>query len=145
MTAPADPNPYNELAFYTLAHPDPAFFHQNIVDANIAQNADESTKPIALAFALIGLYLSIERNYTGRQVQLAHMQLAKLRPGGIRKQWPVFALPKERGAITASDVLAKPAGPDRDEKIHQWCISVWEAWKDSHQQVRDLIRNELGV
>jgi hypothetical protein len=31
---------YNELAFYTLALGDPAFIHQNIVDAFAAQHAD---------------------------------------------------------------------------------------------------------
>jgi hypothetical protein len=28
---------YNELAFYTLSHPDPAFLHQHVVDAYAAQ------------------------------------------------------------------------------------------------------------
>ena len=67
---------YNQLALYTLAHPDPRFIHQLVVDAYTAQNADDNTKPIALVFALIGLYLHIEKGYTGKQVQRAHMQLA---------------------------------------------------------------------
>jgi putative acetyltransferase len=48
---------YHELACYTLAHPDPGFIHQNIVDAFAAQTATEADKPIKIAFALVGLYL----------------------------------------------------------------------------------------
>lgn len=44
---------YNELAFYTLVQPDDAFIHQHIVDARIAQTADEQTKPISIVFALL--------------------------------------------------------------------------------------------
>jgi len=45
---------YNELAYYTLSHADPSFIHQHIVDAFAAQNADEHSKPISVAFALLG-------------------------------------------------------------------------------------------
>ena len=137
---PADDELYNELAFYTLAHPDPAFIHQNIVDAYAAQHADESSKPIYIVFALIGLYLCVEKNFTGKQAQRAHMQLAKTRRQYIRP-----ALPRDRGAITIHDVLATPAGPDRDAMIHKWCVSAWQAWKDSRVQIVQLAKNELGV
>ena len=49
---------------YTLAHPDAAFIHQHIVDAFTAQTANRDSKPIAVAFALIGLGLYLEKNYT---------------------------------------------------------------------------------
>ena len=48
---------YHELTAYTLSHTDPAFIHQYAVDAFAAQTADDTTKPITLAFALMGLYL----------------------------------------------------------------------------------------
>ena len=70
---------YSELSYYTLAHPDPAFIHQHIVDAQTAQCADEKVKPIALAFALIGLHLYVEQNRSGREVQRVHMELARTR------------------------------------------------------------------
>ena len=73
---------YHELSYYTLAHRDPSFIHQHIVDAYTAQHANETTKPIAVVFALIGLYLHIEKNFTGRQVQRFHMKLAK-----VRRRW----------------------------------------------------------
>ena len=130
--------PFDELSFYTLAHPDPAFIHQHIVDAFIAQTANEDTKPIGIAFSLIGLCLYLEKNYTGKQVQVAHMALARR-----KREWPKFDLPASRGEITIADVLREPPGKDRDAKIRDWCASVWEAYADSHQQVRDLVSSYL--
>jgi len=92
--------------FYTLSHPDKSYFiHQHVVDAYSAQTADENTKPIGLVFALVGLYLYLEKNYTGRQVQQAHMKLAN-----NKKPWPKIELPKDRGAITVTDVLNAQPG-----------------------------------
>ena len=129
---------FDQLCFYTLAHGDPSFIHQLVVDAYTAQHADQNTKPIAVAFALIGLFLHIEKEYSGRQVQQAHMALAKR-----RKQWPAFPLPAERGAVTVADVVTVPPGPERDAAIERWCASVWEAWSASHEQIRDLVQAEL--
>jgi hypothetical protein len=79
---------FNELSCYTITHSDPLFIHQYAVDAFAAQNADKNTKPITITFALIGLYLHIEKNYTGKEVQNAHIKLGK-----HRKSWPKFNLP----------------------------------------------------
>ena len=102
---PTDQDLFNELSFYTLSHPSPAFIHQHVVDAFAAQHADEQSKPIATVFALIGLYLHIEKSFTGKQVQRAHMRLAR-----HRKQWPRLEPPKDRGAIGIPQVLAAPPG-----------------------------------
>lgn len=87
---------FYELSYYTLAHPDLSFIQQHVVDAFAAQTASDDTKRIEITFALIGLYLYLERGYTGKQVQLAHMSLAKR-----NKEWPKFALPKLRGEVTS--------------------------------------------
>jgi Family of unknown function (DUF5946) len=129
---------YHELCAYTLGHPGPSFIHQHVVDAFAAQRADAATKPITLTFALIGLYLLVERKQTGRQVQRVHMLLARR-----SKQWPTFALPKHRGDVTVGDVVGVPPGPDRDRMIDAWCASVWEAYAASHGIVIELIQAEL--
>jgi len=125
---------YEALQFYTLAHADPTFIHQHVVDAWAAQHADERTKPIAITFPLVGLYLHLEKGFTGRQVQRAHMALARR-----RRAWPSFALPAERGALTTVEVMAAPAGPERDRAIERWCACVWEAFAECHRQVRELL------
>jgi hypothetical protein len=109
-----DQDIYTELCYYTQAHGEAPFIHQHVVDAFAAQTAKENDKPIKLAFALVGLYLHVEKQFNGRQVQLAHMQL-----GREKQAWPVFSLPGERGAVTVADVMDAPAGPERDEMIHQ--------------------------
>jgi len=129
----------SELCCYTLAHSDPSFIHQHVVDAMAAQHADEQTKPIQLTFALAGLYLHVERQFTGKQVQQAHTKLAQ-----SKRVWPSFVLPRDRGSLTAADVLAAPAGPERDKAIHAWAASVWEAYHDCRESVADLLQ-EHGV
>jgi Family of unknown function (DUF5946) len=130
---------YTQLSYYTLSHPDPSFIHQYAVDAFTAQQADSHTKPIAVAFALIGLYLHVERNETGKQVQHVHTLLARR-----RKQWPTFELPESRGEISVADVIAIAPGPERDAMIDRWCASVWDAYRPtSRDQVIELLRAEL--
>ena len=129
---------FHELCYYTLALGDPAFIHQHVVDAFAAQHADASDKPIKLTFALVGLYLHVEKGLTGREVQRAHMAL-----GRRKHAWPAFTLPAERGPITVSDVVAVPAGPRRDAMIHDWSVSVWNAFSESRSTVVDLVERLL--
>ena len=125
---------YEELQYYTLSHGDPAFIHQYVVDAWAAQHADGRTKPIAIAFALIGLYLHLERGFNGRQVQKAHMALARAstvaRPS---------CMPADRGAMSAREVMAAPAGAERDRAIDAWCTAVWDAYRDNRETVVHLL------
>ena len=111
---------YHELSAYTLTHGDVAFIHQQVVDAHAAQRADASTKRITLSFALAGLYLHVEKQWSGRQVQLAHTKMARR-----KREWPVFQLPPNRGSMTAAHVVSHPPGADRDKAIGDWCASVW--------------------
>ena len=130
----AEKEAYDELFVYTLTHRDPSFIHQHVVDAYVVQNADTDTKPIALTFGLVGLYLKIEKQFSGRQVQRAHMDLGK------RKHvWPDFEFPIDRGSMTAADVIRSPGGPDRDKAIDEWCASVWRPWQPNRSAVRDLL------
>jgi hypothetical protein len=131
---------FDELSFYTLAHPDPAFLHENSADAWRAQHVDQTTKPIAVVFAVIGLYLYLEKGFTGRQVQFAHMRMAK-----HRKQWPRLPLPTQQATITVADVLTAPPGPERDAMIHNWCVAVWKTWEQSRETISQIARTELDV
>jgi len=134
-----DDNPYHELCGYTLTHYDPAFIHQHVVDAFAAQSANERTKPIALTFALVGLYLHIEKGFSGKRVQQAHQSLAR-----VKREWPTFPLPVDRGTVTAADVMAAAPGPERDKMIDTWCVSVWNAYHSSHEAVACLL-HERGI
>jgi Family of unknown function (DUF5946) len=110
---------YHDLCCYTLTHGHPAFLHQHVVDAFSAQDARDGDKPMRLTFALIGLYLHVERGFTGRQAQLAHVKLARK-----RRRWPELQVPNDRGSITAATVLGAEPGSQRDEMIDAWSRCV---------------------
>jgi hypothetical protein len=111
---------------------DEAFIHQHVVDAWKAQHADETTKPM-------GLYMHVERGFSGRQVQQAHMAM-----GRHKRSWPRFSLPAGRGSITAVDVIAEAPGGARNQAIDAWASSVWRAFQDSGPAVAGLLA-EYGI
>lgn len=126
---------FNELVFYTLSLQDASFIHQHVVDAYGVQTADSETKPIRVVFSLIGLYLYLEKNYTGKQVQHFHMLMSK-----NKIQWPKILLPEKRGDITVSNVLAAAPGLERDKMIKRWCEEVWESYKKNRPSIMALVK-----
>jgi len=128
----------NELTYYTLAHGDPRFIHQHLVDAYGAQHVRQSGSTIGAAFSLAGLYLAVERGFTGRQVQQMHIVMSSR-----SKQWPRFDPPTDVGPLTVADVLAVEPGPGRDEKLLQWCASIWRAWSAEHGRVKEMVGGYL--
>ena len=126
---------YDELSAYTLMRGDATFIHQHVVDAFAVQYSDEHTKPIKLTFGLAGLYLKLEKQFSGREVQLAHMQMARK-----KHVWPDFVIPTDRGAMTPADVIAAPPGLERDRAIDAWCVSVWTPWQSNLDTIASLLR-----
>ena len=140
IAASSEQEAFDQLQCYTLAKADAAFIHQHVVDVWTAQRADAQTKPIAITFSLIGLYLHVERGFTGRQVQQVHMALAR-----FKRAWPTWPLPLERGKITALLVLSEPAGPARDSAIDAWCAAVWTAFADQRQAIATLLKEHCDL
>lgn len=135
----AEEDSYHELCAYTLTHGDPRFIHQHVVDAWGAQHAEADSKPIRLVFSLVGLYLHLERNKNGREVQLIHMQMGKR-----KREWPKLVLPIERGSMTAMEVMRAAPGSARDQAIDLWCESVWSAFQDQKLVIIALL-DEYGI
>jgi len=130
---------YDKLRCYTLLHRAPSFIHQHVVDAFTAQHANDQTKPIGLTFALVGLYLLVERRFSGKQIQRVHARLAS-----NKRPWPVFMLPLDRGLMTVVDVTATPEGVERDAAIYAWCSSVWGAFHENRRAVVELL-GQFGI
>ncbi len=128
----------DELYAYTLSRDRGEFIHQHAVDAYAAQHIGKDTKPIALAAALIGLFLFCERGHTGREVQRVHMDL-----GNKMKTWPLFEAPLEPARLTVMEPLSVPPGPERDERIKQWARAVWEMSRERHGEVEMLLGQAL--
>ena len=68
----------------------------------------------------------VEEGFSGLRVQQVHMRLGK-----EKRSWKTIPLPIDRGNVTTADVLAAPAGPERNAAIDAWCASVWEAYSKS--------------
>lgn len=122
---------YDELYVYTMGRP--GFILQHVVDAHAAQAATSTTKPITLAFALVGLYLHVERGMDGSTVQRVHMRM-----GSDRRDWPRFAIPVERADLDPCSVLADAPGPERDQAIDRWCEAVWLTYASERDRVVGL-------
>lgn len=130
---------YHHLSAYTLTLGDAEFIHQHVVDAWAVQHATTDSKPIGVFFGLAGLHLHLERGYNGREVQRAHMMMAR-----TKRTWPTFSLPADRGAITAIDVMQRPEGDSRVGAIDQWCASVWAAFVEHHTEIRRLVTERIS-
>ena len=123
---------YDEVYVYTMGRP--GFILQHVVDAFAVQTANQESKPISVVFGLVGLYLHVEKQFSGRQVQEVHMQL-----GSRKREWPSIDFPKDRGDMTVVDVLAASAGAERDVAIDDWCRSVWTAFAGNRQTIIALL------
>lgn len=144
MISDAEQRAYNELTAWTLSLGDREFIHQHVVDAWALQHANERSKAIAVPFTLLGMYLHLEKGFTGREVQRVHMKLAQPHGRGPgRKDWPRFPFPKERAAMTVLDVMSVPES-ERRQAIDRWCQSLWDAWHESQEAMRAWVRAELG-
>jgi hypothetical protein len=124
---------YFELTCWTLVQQDSRFIHQHAVDAYEAQHAGGRTRPITLVFGLIGLYLALEKGYTGRQVQQAHMKI-----GRTKRDWPRLEPPEHPAELTVMDVMGAGTDLEKEEMLFRWAASVWKSWQHQHQWVREM-------
>lgn len=124
---------YDEVYVYTMGRP--GFILQHVVDAFAVQTANKDSKPIGVVFGLVGLYLHVEKQFSGREVQQVHRKL-----GSRKREWPSIPFPADRGRMTVLDVLAAPAGPERDRAIDDWCGSLWASFRESRETIIALLR-----
>jgi hypothetical protein len=117
----------------------PNFILQHVVDAHQAQTATSDSGAMGLVFSLVGLYLHVEKRFTGTQVQQVHQRLSR-----TKRQWPSIHLPQERGVLSAVEVLAERAGIERDAAIDRWCKTVWQSFNDSRETVVRVL-SEDGI
>lgn len=128
-----------DLSYYTLSLGDPFFIHQVAVDTYATQHAGPHVKPISTAFALAGLYLVVERGFTGRQVQRVHMGLARR-----RGDWPRLDRPEGGATMTVQDVVLTP-DEEKQAAIMDWGRAVWESWKSEEARIAILLGEWLGL
>ena len=124
---------FDEVYVYAMNRP--GFILQHVLDAFAVQTVRDDSKPLAIVFGLVGLYLHVEKQFSGRQVQEVHMKL-----GRSKRNWPSIHLPENRGSITVANVLSASPGPERDMAIDNWCQSVWASFGSARQTIIALLR-----
>lgn len=82
---------------------------------------------MAVAFALVGLHLTLDCGRLGKQVQQAHAEMARR-----SRQWPVL-------------VLEVPIGEARRQRVVEWASCVWQSWGTSHATVAQLANYLPGL
>ena len=132
---------YGEVAAYTSAHlATLGRLHQLTVDAYGAQHAGGSAAPIGVAFALIGLRLSLDEGWQGDEVRSAHQYLA-----ATFKDWPEFAPPSRGASVTAFDVAMTDSPEAHAQLVRRWAADVWASWGTCRDEVVALIEARLPV
>ena len=129
---------FHDLSCWTLVRHDGRFIHQHAIDAYEVQHAGGRTRPITVMFGLIGLYLALEKGYSGRQVQLAHMKIGK-----TRRNWPILEPPSQPAELTVMDVLRAETDEEKEKMLMRWASSVWMIWEPRHRFVREITKKVL--
>ena len=82
---------HGEVTAYVMQHPAVLGpWHQTCVDAYAAQHVGPRMRPMTVCFALNGLYLVLERGWSGIAARAAHGHLARTE---VREDWPSFEPP----------------------------------------------------
>ncbi len=114
-------------------------WHQLLVDTYAAQHTGEGTAPITTAFALLGLYLTLEHDRSGNKVRDAHQLLASR-----YRDWPRFGTPRERASMTVQDLVLSATPDEYVDVLHRWARAVWRSWRDEHVRVAALASERLS-
>jgi hypothetical protein len=103
--------------------------------ATPAQHSGDGVAAITTAFALIGLYLSLECGASGPEVRSAHKRLADR-----RRDWPRFTPPAvEAWTTTILDVALAEKADERHQAVRSWAAEIWDAWGEHHAAVAALV------
>jgi hypothetical protein len=133
---------YGEVQGFALGHLELVRDVQQLtVDAYAAQHASREVggdvPPIAVAYALVGLHLALDRGVSGLEVRAAHQRMGKPDPS-----WPRLPAPARTGAMTVFEVAAagvmvgSVAG--HATAVRAWAAAVWQAWAAQRARVAAL-------
>jgi hypothetical protein len=128
-----------EVAGYTAAHIGLLEnWHQMCVDAYLCQHVGPGTKAISICFGLNGLYMMLERGFTGLQARAAHGYQAE-----NFTAWPRFEPPPDVGPLTAVDVALAGSPEEHVDLVRRWGRQVWDAWSHAHEEIAALTDGQL--
>ena len=117
--------------------------HQMTVDAYGAQHPGPPTRPIRVAYSLVGLHLALDLGFAGFEVREAHGRVGKPDP-----TWPGFERPPGLAEATIRDVAEAGVWAASIEGhavgVQRWAEAVWQWWEGSRAEVESLTRRLLA-
>ncbi|MGB7859193.1 MAG: DUF5946 family protein, partial [Acidimicrobiia bacterium] len=93
---------------------------------------------LGVAFALIGLRLSLDDGWSGNQVRDVHRSLA-----AMALDWPEFAVPEQPATMTIFDVALADSEEAHADLVTRWAGAVWASWRARHDDIETLISQYL--
>jgi hypothetical protein len=96
---------------------------------------------MTVCFALNGLYLVLERGWSGIRARGAHGHLART---VAREDWPSFEPPTVGGPLTVLDVALSADPAAQAVAVEAWGRSVWASWSHVHDVVRGMTDRQLA-
>jgi len=112
--------------------------HQLTVDAYAAQHAGGNHRDKSVVIHLCGLHFVLDRGLRPTAVAPLLQRLAE-----SVKTWPHFGPPVAPWAMTIFDVGITESVPDHTRMVRAWAASVWQAWKEHHEQIKNLVVQHL--
>jgi hypothetical protein len=132
---------YGEVTGTAMTDPTLGRLHQLTVDAYAAQHPRDGGPPIATVFALVGLHLALDRDFSGLEVRGAHQRLA-----GDRRTWPALSAPAELAAVelTIFEIALADSAEGHLHALERWARAVWNAWRAEHDTVARMVSDVVG-
>jgi len=108
--------------------------HRLTVDAYAVQHpGTPSRKSIqSVAVHLVSMYLVLERGFDARRATAA---MRRVLAAGRAFTW--LEPPELWGGLTILDVREAQGLEEHTARVRRWARSVWEAWADYHEVVRE--------
>lgn len=121
---------YSDLAYGAV--------HLLTVDTRALQHSEDHG-PRSNTFHLLRLCVLLERGGAPRIGWNPQWLKAQI---GNTHGLPFLEAPENRGEMTIADVHGAVTPEEHAERVWRWARSVWEAWSDYHEWVRQWLREK---
>ena len=107
--------------------------HRLTVDTYAVQHpGGDSPQAIqSVAAHLVSMYLMLELGYSSSRATA--VLKAAVEAGGL--EW--LTRPGHPGELTVAHVAQASTAMEHIERVHEWALSVWNAWSAHHAQVKE--------
>ena len=132
---------FGELMAMHYSDPRYREVHRIAVDAYAAQHPGSAQSRQAIQSVgvhLVRLYLFLEHGLGEEKANDAICLAAK-----SKNQFFALKPPSSFGLITVADILKESELDDHKQAVRQWASSVWKAWANHHDTIRDWADNCL--